>query len=76
MQVLDTLIVTQDKTMIIAGINNKCYLFSVTPSDIKLIKELEDLKVSDFDTGSKDEIYNMSDFKNLIISKMPTGKKD
>lgn len=69
MKILDTLAVTQDKSVIILQADKKHLLLSVSPTDIKLITELEDFvpQSSDFELEEKLPFSKQEEFKKLML---------
>jgi len=67
MKIVDTLAVTQDKSILILQTNEKHLLLSVSPTDIKLITELENFEPSavEMDFGDKKQGQN-DEFKKLL----------
>ena len=69
MKILDTLPVTQDKSVIILEADKKYLLLSVSPTDIKLITELEDFvpQSTDFVLEEKMPFSKPEEFKKIIL---------
>lgn len=69
MKILDTLAVTQDKSVIILEADKKHLLLSVSPTDIKLITELEGFvpQSTDLELEEKMPFSKHEEFKNFLL---------
>lgn len=69
MKILDTLAVTQDKSVIILEADKKYLLLSVSPTDIKLITELENFvpQSTDLELEEKTPFSKHEEFKNFLF---------
>ncbi|MGE4213259.1 MAG: flagellar biosynthetic protein FliO [Anaerotignaceae bacterium] len=69
MKILDTLAVTQDKSVIILQADKKHLLLSVSPTDIKLITELENFvpQSTDLELEGKMPFSKKEEFKKLML---------
>lgn len=75
MKIVDTLVVAQDKSIVILKADNKYYLLSVSQTDIKLITELEGFDESNVISVSEGSVYENIDFKNVLTQLLPKKKK-
>ena len=72
MKIVDTLSVTQDKSIVILQTNESHLLLSVSPTDIKMITELKEFKISELDADSGESTSGQKeDFKRLLSQFMP-----
>ncbi len=60
MNVVDKIMLSQNKFLVIAEINRKFYLLSITEKDINILKELDDLEII------TDEPSNTINFNNIL----------
>lgn len=69
MKILDTLAVTQDKSVIVLQAEEKYLLLSVSPTGIKLITELEDFvpESMDLELEGKTPFSKLEEFKKLVL---------
>lgn len=69
MKILDTLAVTQDKSVIILEAQKKHLLLSVSPTDIKLITELEDFvpQSTELELEEKTPFSKHEEFKKFLL---------
>ena len=61
MNIVDRMVVGQNKLLAIAEITNKYYLLSITEKDISIIKELED-----FQLKPEEEKTEMIEFNRIL----------
>lgn len=73
MQVVDRLVVAQDKSILIVRADKKYYMLSLSSSDIRLIKELEDFDEATL-SGSVEQGMNL-DFKGVLRERLLSKKK-
>lgn len=74
MKIIDTLVIAQDKSMLILKVNEKYYLLSISNSDIKLIKEFDDFKENDLSNENSLHSFKNNDF-NRILKDFVNNKK-
>lgn len=58
MNIVDKIILGQNKFIAIAEIYNKYYLLSVTEKHIEILKELDDFKPLDIENDNFDKFFN------------------
>ena len=76
MKIVDTLVIAQDKSIVVLKVNNKYYLVSVSPTDIKLITEMENFDESNAEAvENSGNIYENIDFKSILTQLMPNKRK-
>lgn len=66
MKIVDTLIISQDKSIIILKAENKYYLMSSSAASINLITELKDFKETDSIKTEDVKIIEGIDFKDIL----------
>jgi len=68
MKIVDTIAVTQDKSVVILQADKKHLVLSVSPTEIKLITELENFvpQSTDLDLEEKMSFPKHEEFKNLM----------
>ena len=74
MKIIDTLVIAQDKSMLILKVNEKYFLLSISNSDIKLIKEFDDFKENDLSNENSLHSFKNNDF-NRILKDFVNNKK-
>jgi len=67
MKIEDTLAITQDKSIVILQADKKHLLLSVSPTDIKLITELENFVPQSMDGEEKSTVSKQEEFKKLMF---------
>ncbi|HCT63702.1 MAG TPA: hypothetical protein DIC60_00205 [Lachnospiraceae bacterium] len=67
MKIEDTLAITQDKSIVILQADKKHLLLSVSPTDIKLITELENFVPQSMDLEEKSPFSKQEEFKKLMF---------
>lgn len=67
MNVVDRIVLGQNKYMAIAEISNKYYLLSITERDINIIKELEDFQLKPDEI--KDDTMDFNKIFNKFLKK-------
>jgi Flagellar biogenesis protein len=67
MKIEDTLAITQDKSIVILQADKKHLLLSVSPTDIKLITELENFVPQSMDLEEKLPFSKQEEFKKLMF---------
>ena len=69
MKILDTLAVTQDKSIIVLQAEKKFLLLSVSPTGITLVTELEDFvpESIDLELEEKTPFSKQEEFKKLVL---------
>ncbi|MCI1930543.1 MAG: flagellar biosynthetic protein FliO [Clostridia bacterium] len=75
MKIVDRLSITQDKSIVILKAGGKFYLLAVSPSDIKLITELEEFDENSLAVINDSNIQGNLDFKSILNQIFPTRKK-
>lgn len=75
MKIVDRLSITQDKSIVVLKAGKKFYLLSVSPSDIKLITEMEEFDESAVTAINDGSINCNIDFKSILNQIFPTRKK-
>lgn len=79
MKIVDTLVIAQDKSIMVIKVNNKYYLVSVSQSGIKLITEMENFDESNVEAvENSGNIYENIDFKSIFtqLTQMMPNKKN
>lgn len=61
MNIVDRIVIGQNKYLAIAEITNKYYLLSITEKDVNIIKELDD-----FQLNHEEEKQEVMDFSSII----------
>lgn len=61
MNIVDRIVIGQNKYLAIAEITNKYYLLSITEKDVNIIKELDD-----FQLKHEEEKQDVIDFGNIM----------
>lgn len=76
MKIVDTLVISQDKSIVILKADNKFYLLSVSPTDIKLITVMEEFDENNVTVipDSSNTFENL-DFKNILTQLLPNKRK-
>lgn len=74
MKIIDTLVIAQDKSMMILKVNEKYFLLSISNSDIKLIKEIDDFRENDLSIENSLHSFKNNDF-NRILKDFVNNKK-
>jgi len=75
MKVVDRLVITQDKSIIVLKADNKYYLLAVSPTDIKLITELDEYNENNTAPEISGNIYQNIDFKSILFQYFPNKRK-
>ena len=74
MKIIDTLVIAQDKSMMILKVNEKYFLLSISNLDIKLIKEIDDFRENDLSIENSLHSFKNNDF-NRILKDFVNNKK-
>lgn len=61
MNIVDRIVIGQNKYLAIAEITNKYYLLSITEKDVNILKELDD-----FQLKSEEEKPEVADFRSIV----------
>lgn len=75
MKIVDTLVIAQDKSVVILKADHKYYLLSVSQADVKLITELEEFDEDNAVPVRDSSIYENAEFKNILAQLLPKKKK-
>lgn len=67
MNIVDRIVIGQNKYLVIAEITNKYYLLSITEKDVNIIKELDDFQLKHEE--EKLEVMDFSSIINKLIKK-------
>ena len=76
MKIIDVLAMAQDKSIIILKTNEKYYLLSVSNTEIKLIKELDDFKENEIPVENKFGNFKHSEFNRVLKGFIENKKND
>ncbi|MPM79859.1 hypothetical protein SDC9_126901 [bioreactor metagenome] len=76
MKIVDTLVISQDKSIVILKADNKYYLLSVSPTDIKLITVMEEFDENNATVmPTNSNTFENLDFKSILTQLLPNTKK-
>ncbi|WP_157593551.1 flagellar biosynthetic protein FliO [Sedimentibacter sp. B4] len=67
MNIVDRIVIGQNKYLVIAEITNKYYLLSITEKDVNIIKELDDFQLKHEE--EKPEVMDFSSIINKFLKK-------
>ncbi len=67
MNIVDRIVIGQNKYLAIAEITNKYYLLSITEKDVNIIKELDDFQLKHEE--EKQDVMDFSSIMNKFLKK-------